>query len=207
MGRYIGPKCKKSRREGEKLLLRGRCHSAKCGASKRNYPPGQHGPKGAPKLTGYGIQLRAKQKVKLIYGLYERQFSKYVRECTKMKGATGENLVKRLEERLDNVVYRAGYGLSRNMSRQLVSHRHIILNGKRVKTPSIRVKVGDEISIRENEKAKKFFDEIYKNKIIETPSWLSVDPKKHTIKVVAGAEVAKLAETLNTQLIVEFYSR
>lgn len=207
MGRYLGPKCKKSRREGEKLLLRGRCHTAKCGASKRNYPPGQHGPKGAPKLTGYGVQLRAKQRVKLMYGILEKQFVRYVQKCTKQRGATGENLIKLLEQRLDNVIYRSGYGVSRNMARQLVSHRHFYINGERVKTPSFQVKVGDEISIRDNDKAKKLFDDFYKHKIIDTPSWITVDPKKHYIKVVAEPDPTKLAETVNTQLIVEFYSR
>jgi len=207
MARYLGPKCKKCRREGEKLGIRARCNSPKCGYVKRRYGPGQHGPKRSPKMSEYGLQLRAKQKMKLIYGLMERQFSRYMDKADRQTGATGDNLLKLLERRLDNVLYRAGYGKSRNMARQLISHRHFYVNSVRVKTPSIQVEVGDEIAIRDNEKAVKFFEQVLKERVGDTPSWIEVDEKNNKIKIVAEPVPTDLGENLNTQLIVEFYSR
>lgn len=207
MARYLGPKCKKCRREGEKLGLRGRCTGAKCGYVRRKYAPGQHGPKQTRKLSEYGTQLRAKQKMKLLYGVLERQFGGYINKATHQAGATGDNLLKLLEKRLDNVLYRAGWARSRNMARQLVSHRHVLLNGVRVKTPSISTRIGDEITIRNSDKARKFFEQITKEPVGERPSWVEVDEKNYRVKIVADPVSADLGESLNTQLIVEFYSR
>ncbi|MGB9605155.1 MAG: 30S ribosomal protein S4, partial [Bryobacteraceae bacterium] len=150
MARYIGPVCRLCRREGVKLFLKGeRCHSEKCAIERRNFPPGQHGRDRKPKLVGYGLQLREKQKLKRIYGLQERQFRNLFEKAARMKGPTGENLLGLLERRLDNVVYRMGLGTSHAQCRQLVRHGHITVNGRRVNIPSYLTRVNDVIEVHE----------------------------------------------------------
>ncbi|HEC83129.1 MAG TPA: 30S ribosomal protein S4, partial [Firmicutes bacterium] len=146
MARYTGSKCRLCRREGMKLFLKGdRCMSTKCAVERRQYPPGEHGQRMRRRTTEYGMQLREKQKVKRIYGVLERQFRRYFEMASRQKGVTGENLLRLLELRLDNVVYRAGFAPSRDAARQLVSHRHFTVNGRIVNVPSYSVKVGDVI--------------------------------------------------------------
>ncbi|NIU00667.1 MAG: 30S ribosomal protein S4, partial [Nitrosopumilaceae archaeon] len=150
MARYTGPVCKLCRREGEKLFLKGsRCHSAKCSFEKRSYAPGQHGLGRRTKLSEYGVQLRMKQKVKRIYGLLEAQFRSYYVKSSRQKGVTGENLLRMLESRLDNVVYRLGFAPSRKAGRQLVLHGHFLVNGKFVNVPSYILRPGDVVMVRE----------------------------------------------------------
>jgi small subunit ribosomal protein S4 len=142
MARYKGPACRLCRREGMKLYLKGeRCHTEKCAIEKRNFPPGQHGKDRKPKIVGYGLQLREKQKAKRYYGVLERQFRNAFEKAAVQKGVTGENLLSALERRLDNVVYRIGFGTSRNQARQIVRHGHILVNGRRVNIPSFTVKI------------------------------------------------------------------
>src|SRR5574340_923070 len=144
MARYIGPVCRLCRREGMKLFLKGeRCYTPKCAIEKRNFPPGQHGKARRPKIVGYGLQLREKQKARRIYGLLERQFRNTFEKASRMKGITGEQLLGLLERRLENVIYRMGFGTSRSQCRQLVRHGHIQVNGRKVDIPSFVVKVND----------------------------------------------------------------
>ncbi|MDD5341174.1 MAG: 30S ribosomal protein S4 [Patescibacteria group bacterium] len=208
MARNLNPKCKQCRREGVKLFLKGdRCSTPKCAMVKRNFPPGVHGGKGYPRSTSYGLELREKQKAKRIYRILEAQFSKYFVQATKSKGNTEEVMFQLLEMRFDNVVYRAGLAKSRDLARQLISHKHFTINGKRVNIPSYKVKVGDVIGIKENSKSSKVFDSIKEQiKKIEGVSWLSIDPEKLEIKVVDKPKLAELKE-FNPKLIVEFYSK
>src|SRR5207248_8366380 len=150
MARYIGPVCKLCRREGMKLFLKGeRCYTDKCSVTRRPYPPGQHG-QARVKLSEYAVRLREKQKVRRIYGVLERQFQKYYAEASRKKGRTGEQMLATLESRLDNVVHRLGFAFTRAQSRQLVKHNHILVNGKRVNIPSVILKPGDKIELRES---------------------------------------------------------
>src|SRR5712664_653200 len=147
MARYIGPVCRQCRREGMKLFLKGeRCHTEKCAIEKRNFAPGQHGKSRRPKLVGYGLQLREKQKVRRLYGILEDQFRSYFEKAATMRGITGENLLVMLERRLDNVVYRLGLATSRAEARQLVRHGHINVSGRKVNIPSFQVSSGQEIA-------------------------------------------------------------
>ncbi len=206
-----GPKCKICRREGVKLFLKGeKCYSSKCPLIKRKYPPGIHGPKGYPKLTEYGIQLREKQKLKRIYGVLERQLKIYYRKAIRLKGNAEENLLKLLEQRLDNVVFKSGFTPSLSSARQLVNHGHIRVNGRRVDIPSFQVKPGDEITLKPTskmiEKVRNQLNSIKKEgKIV--PSWLSVDKDKLLIKVLRKPEADDLPKDINLKLIIEFYSR
>ena len=153
MARYRGPVCRLCRREGMKLFLKGeRCHSEKCAIEKRNFVPGQHGKDRKAKLVGYGLQLREKQKARRIYGLLETQFRNLFEKAAHQKGITGENLLVGLERRLDNVIYRMGFGTSRAQARQIVRHGHIQVNGRKVNIPSFQVKIGDEVAVRETSK-------------------------------------------------------
>src|SRR5215472_10677399 len=150
MARYVGPVCKLCRREGMKLFLKGeRCYSEKCSYTRRPYPPGQHG-QGRIKLSEYAVRLREKQKVRRIYGVLERQFQKYYFDATRRKGRTGEEMLGLLESRLDNVVHRLGFAVTRAEGRQLVKHKHVLVNGKRVNIPSYLLKPGDRVQIRES---------------------------------------------------------
>ena len=184
MARYTGASCRQCRREGMKLFLKGdRCYTDKCAVVKRNYAPGQHG-QGRKKLSNYGLQLREKQKVKRIYGVLETQFRNLYERAEKMSGKTGENLLCLLEERLDNVVFRMGLANSRKEARQLVTHAHFTLNGKKVDIPSLTVKVGDVIAVKETSKSSaKFKALVEANKV--APNWLDVNLEEMSAKVVA----------------------
>lgn len=209
MARYIGPRCKLCRREGAQLFLRGeRCYSDKCSFQRRKYTPGQH-PKKSVKLSEYGIRLREKQKVKRIFGILEAQFRRYFDMASRQKGETGANLLILLERRLDNTVYRAGFASSRSEARQLVKHRHFLVNGKRVDIPSYLLKAGDCIEVREkSKKIKKIVESIEAVQRRGVPEWLELDKLnlKVTIKEIPKRE--QLPEKdIKENLIVEFYSR
>lgn len=210
MARYIGPVCRLCRREGMKLFLKGeRCHSEKCAIEKRNVPPGQHGKDRRPKIVGYGLQLREKQKARRVYGVLERQFRSQFEKASKMKGITGEQLLSMLERRLDNVIYRMGFGTSRAQARQVVRHGHIQVNGRKVNIPSFVAKVGDLVEVREKSR---------KNPTIlaardatahaPCPNWLDVDREALRGRVIAMPRRDELVQIqLNEQLIVELYSK
>lgn len=202
MARQIGPKHKLCRKYGEKL-----CDSVKCPLTKRAYPAGQHGPnKKRPKVSGYGKQLLEKQKVKRIYGILERQFANYVEEASKKVGDTSKILLNYLESRLDNVVYRAGLASSRAAARQMVTHGHITVNGEKVDIPSFRVKVGHAVAANSTSKSKKLFEGITeKLQKVEAPSWLGVDSKTVSAKVLNAPTVEN--PNFNPKAIIEFYSR
>ena len=208
MARYVGPACKLCRREGVKLYLKGeRCMTGKCALDRRGTAPGQHGA-GNKKMREYGRQLREKQKTKRYYGILEKQFYNYFVEAERKEGMTGENLLTLIERRLDNVVYRMGMGESRKESRQLVLHEHIEVNGKKVNVPSIIVKVGDVITVRENfrgsEKCKALAESL-KDKT--APKWLDVNKDNLTAKVVALPAREDIDFDFEEQLIVELYSK
>ena len=210
MARYIGPVCRQCRREGMKLFLKGeRCHTEKCAIEKRNFAPGQHGKDRKPKLVGYGLQLREKQKARRYYRLLEGQFRNLFEKASAQKGITGENLLNTLERRLDNVVYRMGFGTSRAQARQLVRHGHLLVNGKKVNIPSFDTKVGDVIEVRESSK---------NNPTIlaardatahaPSPNWLEVDRDNLRGRLLSQPKREELVQIqLNEQLIVELYSK
>jgi len=207
MGRYTGPKCRLCRREGTKLFLKGdRCYSDKCAMNRRPFPPGQHG-RFRRRLTGYAIRLREKQKLKRIYGIREEQFRRYIEEAQKVKGRTGTALLRILEERLDNVVYRAGFASSRAQARQLVSHGHFLVNGRVTDIPSYRVEPGDVIEVKPQSKDK--LRELIKGTAEKRnlPSWLSRDLENLRIQVNSEPAEEDLDKSIDTNLIVEFYSR
>lgn len=210
MGRNLDPKCKQCRRAGEKLFLKGeRCFTSKCAMVKRNYPPGIHGPKGTSRLSEYGKQLKEKQKLIKTYRLQEKQFSNYFRKAKQMKGQTGENLMRLLEVRLDNIIYRLGLVKSRDKARQIVNHGHVIVNDNKVDIPSYQIKVGEIIQIRDKSLQKKSFKEIIKkiNKK-DLPSWLSyLDEKQIKAKMIKLPPIEEITTGIDTAMIVEFYSR
>ena len=176
MARYTGSVCRLCRREGCKLFLKGeKCYSENCTMNKRPTPPGEHGQARQRKMSEYGLQLREKQKAKRTYGVLENQFHRYFIEADRQKGITGENLLVLLERRLDNVVYRAGFGASRPMARQLVMHGHIRVNGKKVDIPSYLVKAGDVITIREKSAESEYFKGLREGTGKVMPSWLTID--------------------------------
>jgi len=206
MARYTGPSCKLCRREGTKLYLKGeRCLSDKCAFNRRTSAPGQHGAN-KKKLTEYGMQMREKQKAKRYYGVLEKQFLNYYKKADNQEGIAGENLLRLLERRLDNVVYRMGLASSHKEARQLVLHGHFTINGKKASIPSILVKVGDVIAVKETEssKLKELVDQMG-DKI--SPKWLDVDKKNGTAKVVAMPERDDIDFEFNEQLIIELYSK
>lgn len=206
MARYIGANCRLCRREGQKLFLKGeRCYSSKCALEKRNYAPGQHG-QSRKKTTEYGIQLREKQKAKRFYGLLETQFRNLFDKAEKKKGITGENLLIMLESRLDNVVFRMGFASSRKEARQLVNHGHFTLNGKKVDIPSLEVKAGDVIKVKEKSQNSPKFKEV-KEMSISVPAWVTVDVEKLEGKVVAIPRREDIDTPVSEHLIVELYSR
>ncbi len=208
MAKYTGANCKVCRREGCKLFLKGdRCVTGKCSIERRPTVPGQHGEASLRKKpTGYALQLREKQKVKRAYGLLEKQFKTYYLEAKRQKGATGEVMLSLLERRLDNVVYRLGFGVSRTQCRQIVNHGHITVNGKCVDVPSYQVKVGDVIAVKENAIDSKQFKDIKGSKII-TPKWLEVDSNALTGKVIANPDRSDIDLNISEHLIIELYSR
>lgn len=206
MARYLGPKCKLSRREGVDLGLKSgvRAHDGKCRSEKA---PGQHGEKKG-RLSDYGTQLREKQKVRRIYGVLERQFRGYYAEASRRKGATGENLLQLLECRLDNVVYRMGFGATRSEARQLVSHKAIIVNGKVVNVPSYQVKSGDVVAVREKSKTQlRIGSALELAEQRGFASWIEVDSKKKEGVFKSVPERIDLPSDINENLIVELYSK
>lgn len=211
MGKNLEPKCKQCRRIGEKLMLKGeRCNSPKCAMVKRNYIPGFHGPKkkGAIRRSDYGTQLNEKQKARKQYGLNEKQFKIIFTKASKKIGSTGEILLQLLEKRLDNVIYRLGLAASRSQARQMVSHKIFSLNGKRVSIPSIKVKEGDVIKVAVNTQSSKLFKNIEeKLKGVEVPGWISFKAKELEAKIVSEPTMAQIKSNINTQMIVEFYSK
>ena len=203
MGKTLKPACKMCRREGVSL-----CGRERCAVKRRNYAPGVHGPGRRPRLSPYGVQLREKQKAKRFYNVMEKQFRNYYEKAAKAKGNTGEILVRLLEERLDNVVYRMGYGKTRRQARQMVNHGFFLVNGKKVDIPSFRVKVGDQIEIRENKNEKKIFDGLVERLAKQqTPGWIHIDAGSKIGKVTGSPEGDDLKQIFDPKLIVEFYSR
>lgn len=203
--------CKKCRRAGEKLFLKGeKCNSAKCPMIKRNFAPGMHGPtQRVGKKTNYGKQLLEKQKAKRMYGLLEVQFRNYFDKALSKIGNTGESLFGFLESRLDNIVYRLGYASSRRMARQMVGHGHIRVNGKKVDIPSYQVRVGDVISLSERAMGKKGFTEI-KNKLAKIdnlPAYLNFDVSKVSGKMTSSPKLGDVSVNVDWKTIVEFYSK
>jgi small subunit ribosomal protein S4 len=209
MARYLGPVCKLCRREGMKLYLKGeRCYTEKCSVVRRPYPPGQHG-QGRIKLSEYGLRLREKQKMRRIYGLLERQFSRYYVQASHMKGRTGEEMLGLIERRLDNVVHRMGFASSRRQSRQLVRHSHILVNGKHVNIPSYVVKPNDKIELHElSRKIAYVAAALAASDNRPRASWLEVD-KENFSGVFKGMPVRdELNEPMvREQYVVEYYSR
>ena len=208
MARYKDEQCRRCRREGQKLFLKGaRCYSDKCSVSRRNYAPGQHGQKSS-KLSEYGTQLREKQKTKAFYGVGERQFRKYFEMASNKKGITGENLLQILESRLDNVVYKLGFGSSRAQARQLVNHGHFDVNGKKVDVCSYLVKQGDVISVRENKKDSTIIKEnVEASAARPVAAWLEKDSEKLSGKVIRLAAREDIDLAVEEHLIVELYSK
>lgn len=209
MARYIGPVCKLCRREGIKLYLKGdRCYTEKCSVMRRQYPPGQHG-QARIKLSEYGLRLREKQKVRRIYGVLERQFSKYFDLAARMKGSTGENMLGLLERRLDSVVHRMGFASTRSEGRQLVKHNHVLVNGKRVNIPSYVLRIGDKVEVRESSrKIPGVQAAIAGAERRPVLSWIDID-KANFAGTVKGMPIREeLNEpAVREQYVVEYYSR
>ena len=208
MSRYKDEQCRICRREGQKLFLKGsRCYTDKCSVTRRNYAPGEHG-QGRKKISEYGTQLREKQKTKAFYGVGEKQFRKYFEMAENKKGITGENLLQILESRLDNVVYRLGFGTSRAQARQLVNHGHFDVNGVKTDIPSYLVKPGDVISVREIKKDSKIVKEnLEANKAKPIPEWIEKNADKLEAKVVRLASREDVDLPVEEHLIVELYSK
>ena len=208
MARYLGPVCRLCRREGMKLFLKGtRCYTEKCAVERKSYFPGQHGQR-RTKVTEYSVQLREKQKIKRMYGLLERQFRKYFEKADRMKGITGEILLSLLERRLDNIVYRLGFAASRSQARQLVRHRHFLVNGKTVDIPNFLVKEGDVIEV--SSAGQSLVPVLGALSALETrgfPAWLELDQAAFKGKVLALPSKADISVPINEQLVVELYSK
>ncbi|HHX41592.1 MAG TPA: 30S ribosomal protein S4 [Armatimonadetes bacterium] len=210
MSRYTGPVCRLCRREGEKLYLKGaRCYSPKCPVDRRPYPPGQHGQmQSRRKIQDYGLQLREKQKARRIYGVMETQFRHYFAEADRSKGVTGEELLRLLERRLDNVVYRLGLAASRKEARQLVTHRHFAVNGRTVNVPSYLIRAGDTISVRDGHRDEPpIVAAVQQSRGRRTPQWLEFDHDQLRGKVQWLPNRDEIDTDIREQLIVEFYSR
>ncbi|HET98128.1 MAG TPA: 30S ribosomal protein S4 [Desulfurivibrio alkaliphilus] len=209
MARYTGAVCRQCRREKLKLFLKGdRCYSDKCSFERRSYAPGQHGQARMRKVSDYALQLREKQKVRRIYGMLEGQFHRYFVEAERMRGVTGENLLRLLESRFDNVVYRLGFAGSRNQARHLVRHNHFLLNGRKANIPSLQVKVGDVITVREKSKEV----EVIKESLAAmarrgVPSWLELNQETFAGTVKNAPDRQELTMPIQEQLIVELYSK
>ena len=212
MAKYSGPVCKLCRRESEKLFLKGtRCFSPKCAFERRGYAPGQHGKSAqfrGKRESDYNRQLRAKQRARRVYGVLERQFQRYYSIAIKQRGLTGLMLLQLLESRLDNVIYRLGYAQSRAEARLLVTHGHFMVNGRRTDVPSMLMKVGDTVAVRDGSRKRSYFKEL--PDVAEArsmPSWLSRDLKGLSGVVLRTPERSEIDANLNEQLIVEYYSR
>ncbi|RPF42794.1 SSU ribosomal protein S4P [Thermodesulfitimonas autotrophica] len=208
MARYTEARCRLCRREGVKLYLKGdRCYSNRCAMERRNFPPGQHG-RARRKVTEYALQLREKQKLRRIYGVLEAQFRNYFEKAERQRGITGENLLRLLERRLDNVVYRLGLASSRAEARQLVRHGHFQVNGRKVNIPSYLVRVGDRISVAANSKESPRIKELMERAAQNTPpAWLSYDADAATGEVLAYPARDQIDVPVREHLIVELYSR
>ncbi len=209
MARYTDPVCRLCRREGMKLFLKGtKCFSDKCPIEKRNFAPGQHGKDRKAKIVGYGLQLREKQKTKRMYFTQEGQFRNYFEKAARTKGVTGEILLQQLERRLDNVVYRLGFGVSRRQARQLVRHGHVQVDGRKVNIPSYAVSVGEEIAVREGSRKLPIL-EIAKDLASHqnSPTWLEIDRDNYKGSVLALPKRQDINLPVNEQLIVELYSK
>ena len=209
MGRYIGPVCKLCRREKEKLFLKGsKCMTTKCPVERRGYVPGQHGQNRRSRLSDYGVQLREKQKIKRIYGLFEKQFRNYYKKADRMAGMTGNNLILLLERRLDNIVYRLGFAPSRKAARQLITHRHFNVNGRIVNIPSYITDEGDLIEVRD--KAKKMeviHASMRRIKAENATPWLELDKANMLGKVIEIPEREQIPLEVKEHLVVELYSK
>ena len=211
MSKYTGPRCRQCRREVQKLFLKGERCTTKCPfdntLTPHNYPPGQHGARRG-KISEYGLQLREKQKVRRIYGVLERQFRRFFKLAEGMPGMTGANLLILLERRLDNVVFRMGFGSSRSQARQLVNHHHVLLNGKKADIPSLLVKAGDEIEIAPDMKENTLIkDSLEFNSSVMQPAWLEIDVNKMKGKVLSLPGRDDVLLPVEEQLIVELYSK
>ncbi|MEX0601823.1 MAG: 30S ribosomal protein S4 [Bacteroidota bacterium] len=209
MARYIDASCKLCRRERQKLFLKGtKCYTEKCPIEKRNFPPGQHGQNRRAKISEYGVQLREKQKIRRMYGLMEAQFRNYFERALKQTGRTGEQLVKTLERRLDNVIYRLGLAPSRKSARQLVLHRHVLVNNRVVDIPSFLLNPGDSVQVRDKSKKLALVHESMKRmKDTAMLPWLSLDKATLTGTFLQIPERADVPLNANEQLIVELYSK
>jgi small subunit ribosomal protein S4 len=208
MARYTDSVCRLCRREGLKLFLKGsRCYSKKCSFERRPTPPGQHGVR-RRKVGDYGLQLREKQKVRRVYGVLEKQFRNYFIEATRHSGVTGEALLRSLELRLDNVVFRLGFAPSRAAARQIVAHGHMAVNGVPTNIPSYRLKVGDRIEVRESHQQRELFKTVKETlRSHQAPEWLSLDSGKLAGSVIALPRRDQMPLEFNEQLVVEYYSR
>ncbi|HBW73890.1 MAG: 30S ribosomal protein S4 [Candidatus Magasanikbacteria bacterium GW2011_GWA2_45_39] len=204
MGRNLEPQVKRSRRLGEALTEKAVKYLA-----RRNFPPGVHGnTKRKPQLTGYGLQLQEKQKAKAVYGILEKQFANYVEKAMSKRGNSGNLLLQFLEMRLDNVFYRAGFAKTRRMGRQAVSHAHVTVNGRKVDVPSFQVRANDVIGVREKSKKSSLYATLSESlQKIEAPSWLSINSKELTIKVLGAPKPEEIPANFDVTKIVEFYSR
>ncbi|MBN1484948.1 MAG: 30S ribosomal protein S4 [Chloroflexia bacterium] len=210
MARYRGSVCKLCRREGVKLMLKGeRCYTNKCAIERRNYPPGQHGAvRQRRRISDYGLRLRAKQQTRRMYGLMERQFRRLFREAEREPGNTGENFLRLLERRLDNVVYRLGLAKSRSHARQLVRHGHIMVRGRKTNIPSYLVRPGETVSVRPESRRRTYFKDLAEELDAGTvPEWLSLNAGEMSATVVREPSPEECEQVLQPQLVVEFYSR
>lgn len=209
MGLYLNAKCKICRRAGEKLFLRGeRCNTPKCAIIKRNYPPGAHGQTSNRRLTPFGLQLKEKQKAKRTYGLRERQMKNYYLQAKKIKGNTARVFLKYLEMRLDNVIYRLGLAKSRTQARQLITHKHLTINGKVNNRPSTQVKVNSTVAVKPSSRQSKIFQDL--PEILakqETPLWLKLNAKDLSGQVIGEPALEEMTQNFDIKAIVEFYSR
>lgn len=208
MARSLTPKCKQCRRAGEKLFLKGeKCFTAKCPIVRRNYPPGIHGPNQRIRLSEYGIQLKEKQKTKAMYRLMEKQFFGYYEKALNSPQETGQEMLSLLERRFDNVIYRLGLAMSRDQARQLVTHGHVKLNGRKMNIPSYQVKVGDKIEFKDKSKELSIVKVSTEKKKSEIPDWLNLEIKDKTAQVINLPKGKDLEIGVQTRLIIEYYSR
>ena len=207
MARYRDAKCRLCRREGMKLFLKGEKCLTKCTFEKRSSPPGMHQQR-RRKVNDFGLQLREKQKVRRMYGVLERQMTNTFETASEVHGATGETLLQNLERRLDNTVYRAGFAKSRSQARQLVAHGHIQVNGRTTRVPSYQVNAGEQLTVKESSRDSNYFKEVVNWAKTQTrPGWLETDPESFTARVLALPTRDQIEAQVNTQLIVEHYSR
>ena len=208
MARYTGAVCRQCRRENQKLFLKGdRCYSPKCSVGLRPTPPGEHGQARQKKQSEYGMQLREKQKARRVYGVLEAQFHRYFEKAESKRGITGENLLVMLERRLDNVVYRLGFGSSRAHARQLVRHGHILINGQKVNIPSYQVAVNDVVSVRDKSAEAERFKALREGTGRVIPKWIVLDASQLKANIVALPQREDVDTTIQEHMIVELYSR